>query len=545
VVSLVHELPGVIESMGLRARAQAIAACAQAVVFAGDEVRAAFERFAPLKPGQAVLRTQGLYKRNRFRDAAAIAGARAALRGKLGVPADARVVLNVGYADQRKGIDLFMEMGLRLVRADPRVHLAWVGHHDPELMPKLLGKIAASGLGAHFHFPGRDADTDPWYAGSDLLALTSREDPFPTVIMEALDVGVPVVAFAGAGGFDALLARTGELVPALDTAAFAAACARLLADDETRRRLGEEGRARVDRDYDFPAYVRDLLGLLGDGPRVSVVVPNYNYARYLPQRLASIFAQDPPPFEVIVLDDGSTDDSLAVLAELSKRHPIRVVAGEANSGSVFRQWQRGVREARGDLVWIAEADDLAEPNFLSSLLPAFRHPEVVMAYAQSRQIDPKGETLEPDYLDYVSDFDASRWEAPYFASLDQELRHGLAVKNTIPNVSAVLFRRSALASVLEQHLDEIAAFRVAGDWQVYVRVLELGHLAFEPDVLNLHRRHRGSVTLGGDSRRHLEEVRRVQEWIRSRHRLDAHARESAARYLDFLAGHLGVAARAG
>jgi glycosyltransferase involved in cell wall biosynthesis len=478
VVSLVHELPGVIEAMQLRPRAQAIAASAQAVVFAGDEVRAGFERFAPLKPGQAVLRTQGLYKRNRFRDAEAIAGARAALRERLGLPADARIVLNVGYADLRKGVDLFVEAGLQLARADARVHLAWVGHHDPDLMPKLRDKIAASGLGAHFHFPGRDADTDPWYAGSDLLALTSREDPFPTVIMEALDVGVPAVAFAGVGGFDALLARTGRLVPALDATAFAAACAQLLDDEEARRRLGEEGRALVERDYDFPAYVRDLLALLGDTPRVSVVLPNYNYARYLPQRLASIFAQEPQPFEVIVLDDGSTDDSLAVLAELSKRYPIRVVAGGPNSGSVFRQWQRGVREARGDLVWIAEADDLAEPNFLSTLLPAFRHPEVVMAYAQSRQIDPQGATLEPDYLEYVADFDASRWEAPYIASLEQELRHGLAVKNTIPNVSAALFRRTALASVLEQHLDEIAAFRVAGDWQAYVRVLELGHLAF-------------------------------------------------------------------
>jgi GT2 family glycosyltransferase len=363
--------------------------------------------------------------------------------------------------------------------------------------------------------------------------------------MEALDVGVPVVAFAGAGGFDALLERTGRLVPTVDAAAFADACAQLLADDEARRRLGEEGKAVVERDYDFPAYVRDLLGLLGDRPRVSVVVPNYNYARYLPQRLASIFAQDVQPFEVIVLDDGSTDDSLAVLAELSRRYPIRIVAGEANSGSVFRQWQRGVREARGDLVWIAEADDLCEPNFLSSLLPAFRHPDVVMAYAQSRQIDPKGATLEPDYLDYVADFDASRWQAPYVASLEQELRHGLAVKNTIPNVSAVLFRRAALATVLEQHLDEIAAFRVAGDWQAYVRVLELGHLAFEPAALNLHRRHRTSVTHGGDARKHLDEVRRVQEWIRSRHGLDAHSRESAGRYLEFLAGHLGVAAQEG
>jgi hypothetical protein len=546
VVSLVHELPGVIASMHLQAQAAAIAESAHSVVFAGEAVRAGFERFAALAPGQAVIRTQGLYKRNRFRDAQAIAGARAALRERLGIPADALVVLCVGYADLRKGADLFVRVGELLVRQDPRVHLVWLGHRDPALGPQLDALVAAAGLGAKVHFPGRDADTDPWYAGSDLYALTSREDPFPTVIMEALDVGVPVVAFAGAGGFDAMLARAGgRLAPALDVGAYARECAALLADAGERRRLGEAGRELVAREYDFPAYVGDLLGLLSGGPRVSVVVPNYNYARFLPARLASIFAQEPAPFEVIVLDDGSTDDSLAVLARLAREYPIRVVSGAANSGSVFRQWLRGVRAARGDLVWIAEADDLAEPGFLASLLPAFRRQDVVMAYCQSRQIDQHGATLEPDYLDYVAEFDATRWEQPYVATVEEELRHGLAVKNTIPNVSAALFRRGVLAEVLEQHLDEIVAFRVAGDWQAYLRVLENGAIAFEPKPLNLHRRHAGGVTIGGDARRHVDEVRRVQQWVQSRHGLDAGTRDAARQYLDFLAGHLGLAAKRG
>lgn len=542
VVSLVHELPGVIESMHLQAHARAIAAHASTVVFAGDAVRAGFERYAPLAAGQALLRTQGLYKRNRFRTPEAIADARAQLRARLGLAADALVVLGVGFADTRKGADLFVQMGSKLVREDARVHLVWLGHPDLALQPKLAALVTASGCAAHFHFPGRDPDTDPWYAGSDLYALTSREDPFPTVIMEALDVAVPVVAFAGVGGFDAMLARAGgRLVPALDVEAYARTCAALLADPGERRRLGEAGHALVAAEYDFPAYVRDLLGLFEAAPRVSVVVPNYNYARFLPQRLASIFAQRPAPFEVIVLDDGSSDDSLAVLAELSRQYPIRVLSGAGNSGSVFRQWLRGVREARGELVWIAEADDLAEPGFLASLAPAFDRPEVVMAYTQSRQIDERGAVLAPDYLDYVADFDAARWRAPFVAALDEELRRGLAVKNTVPNVSAVLFRRGALLEVLEQHLEEIAAFRVAGDWQAYLRLLEKGEIAFRPEALNLHRRHAAGVTLGGDAQRHFDEVRRVQQWIQARHGLDAGTRAAAERYLEFLAGYLGIA----
>ncbi|MEO8160119.1 MAG: hypothetical protein ABI588_01765, partial [Arenimonas sp.] len=160
---------------------------------------------------------------------------------------------------------------------------------------------------------------------------------------------------------------------------------------------------------------------------------------------------------------------------------------------------------------------------------------------QSRQIDQDGAALVPDYLDYVADFDASRWTEPFVASLEEELARGLAVKNTIPNVSAVLFRRETLAAVLDEHLEEILGFRVAGDWQTYLRVLERGDLAFQPQSNNLHRRHAASVTTGTDARQHFEEVQRVQRWVEARHPLDAATRAAARRYLEFLAAYLGLA----
>jgi glycosyltransferase involved in cell wall biosynthesis len=541
VVSLVHELAGVIEQMQLQPHAQALARHARHVVFAGEAVRAGFEAYAPLSAGQAVIRTQGLYKRNRFVDEEGRADARAQLRARLGLPADAQVLLGVGYADLRKGADLFVRIGQHLAGRRPGVHCVWLGHHDAALWPQLQAQLAAGGHAERFHFPGRDPDTDLWYAGSDVYALTSREDPFPTTIMEAMDAGLPVVAFAGAGGFEALLRRAGmPLAPGFEVEAFADRCAALLDPRGNRAQLAAAARALVEAEYDFGAYVGDLLQLAGDNPRVSVVVPNYNYARLLPQRIASIFAQTSTPFEVIVLDDCSTDDSLAVLAKLAETYPIRILPAEANSGSVFRQWQRGVREASGDLVWIAEADDLADPDFLAALLPAFRDPRVRMAYCQSRAIDESGAELASDYLDYVADFGDERWRGSFIAPLEEELRRGLAVKNTIPNASAALFRRDALAQVLDAHLAEIAAYRVAGDWQAYLRLLEGGMLAFEPRALNRHRRHAASVTLGGDRQRHFEEVRRVQEWVQQRHALDATTREAAARYLGFLSVHLGL-----
>jgi hypothetical protein len=542
VVSLVHELPGVIESYGLREHTHCIARDADLVVFADAAIRDGFEQFAPLDPSRTLIRPQGLYKKNRFQSATSLLEARTLLRQKFGLDPEALIVLCVGYADLRKGADLFVSIGERLISQDKRVHMLWLGHPDLELEPALRAQVEASGLGGHFHFPGRDSDTDAYYAGSDLYALTSREDPFPSVVMEAFDVSLPVVGFAGAGGFESLLRRGGgRLVPAFDLDRFASECADLLGDRAARERLGAEGKALVEAEFSFPDYVRELLGRCGmHPPTVSVIVPNFNYARYLPQRLASIFGQSLPPYEVIVLDDASTDDSLAVLAELSTSMPFRLINNKENSGSVFRQWQRGVEAARGDFVWIAEADDLSEPEFLRCVISAFDRPDLAMSYCQSTQIDAQGQMLCPDYLDYVSDFGSDRWRSAFVTNLDEELRRGLAVKNTIPNVSAVVFRRDVLVSVLARHADEIASFRIAGDWMTYLQVLAHGGIAFQPQALNHHRRHASGITIGSENRPHLDEVQRVQHWVAERFGVDETTRGAAAAYIGFLHQYFGL-----
>jgi O-antigen biosynthesis protein len=92
-------------------------------------------------------------------------------------------------------------------------------------------------------------------------------------------------------------------------------------------------------------YLFDLCDLLGfKRPRISVVVPNYNYARYLRQRLTSFRAQTCPILDVIMLDDASTDDSLAVLDELAREmQELRVVRNDRNGGSAIKQWARSGR----------------------------------------------------------------------------------------------------------------------------------------------------------------------------------------------------------
>src|ERR1700756_5018477 len=99
-------------------------------------------------------------------------------------------------------------------------------------------------------------------------------------------------------------------------------------------------------------------------PTVSVIVPNYNHARFLPKRIDSILRQSFQDFELILLDDCSTDDSRSILSQHASDPRVRIEFNQVNSGSPFKQWNRGVGLARGQYIWIAESDDYADERFL-------------------------------------------------------------------------------------------------------------------------------------------------------------------------------------
>jgi hypothetical protein len=103
-------------------------------------------------------------------------------------------------------------------------------------------------------------------------------------------------------------------------------------------------------------------------PLLSVVMPNYNHARYLGRAIAALRAQERPADEIIVVDDGSTDDSLAVLAALRGNNgDLSIVASDCNRGALVAL-QRGLEAARGRYVYFAAADDTVLPGFFATAL---------------------------------------------------------------------------------------------------------------------------------------------------------------------------------
>jgi glycosyltransferase involved in cell wall biosynthesis len=511
VLSWIHELPTFIELFGGKATIEVVQAASRKIIVPADVVRdSLIERFA-IDPDRVRTHYNGVDPRTESLSREVM---RRVVREELGLPAEAQIVLGCGTVDLRKGADLFVGMARRFLTDPgaaalaPRTWFIWVGQGtDAELRRWLLHDAAIGGLEDRIRFIGPRADTAGAFLAADLFVLTSREDPCPLANQEAMESGLAVVAFRGSGGGPEVLGDAGVVVPYLDVDAMAAAVRDLLADPARRAAMGQLGRARIRGDFTWPRFMEQFLELLqtdyqyfpAQRLKVSVIVPNYRHARFLEDRLRSIFDQTYRPHEIFFLDDASPDDSVDVARRLAAAAPVpmRILVNEQNAGT-FRQWIKGLELVTGDLVWIAEADDAAHPEFLERLVPEFYDPEVVLAYCQSAVIGSQGEKLEDNFLAHTDDISTTRWRSRYSASGIDEVELALSQKNTIPNASAVLFRRPHRLDCAE----ELVNLRFAGDWLFYASQVRTGKIAYLAEALNFHRRHEQTNThhsLRGDT----------------------------------------------
>jgi glycosyltransferase involved in cell wall biosynthesis len=241
-------------------------------------------------------------------------------------------------------------------------------------------------------------------------------------------------------------------------------------------------------------------------PKVSIIIPNYNHAAFLEQRIDSIRKQTFRDYELIILDDGSTDGSLNIIRRHRELEPaVRISVNERNSGNPFKQWDRGVELARGDYVWIAESDDLASPEFLAEMTPVLdRHRDVGLVHCRTVYVDDSGARIErPPETD-------ERRQGDYFNTGRDEVEQYLCQYNTIPNVSGILFRRSSYAAAAPADAD----MQYCGDWFLYIRLLMQANIAYRAKPLNFFRFHEGSSRKRYYAdQRYLHELLRVYAFV--------------------------------
>ena len=225
-----------------------------------------------------------------------------------------------------------------------------------------------------------------------------------------------------------------------------------------------------------------LLDFLQGKNSISVIVPNYNHAPFLEQRLDSIFNQTLAPDEVIVLDDASTDDSVNIIKAYGKG--IKLIVNELNGGSPFLQWKKGLAAASGRLVWIAESDDFADECFLEkAVAPFISDPSCSMSFVRSLLCDAEGKDthVHPNQI---------KMDKAFGMEGDKFIRRYLAKKNTVVNASSVLFcRKDALET--ENGYENYGG---AGDILFWSGVAGKGKVYYTPAPLNHFRQHGNNRT---------------------------------------------------
>jgi len=248
-------------------------------------------------------------------------------------------------------------------------------------------------------------------------------------------------------------------------------------------------------------------------PAVSVIVPNYNHARFLRKRVDSILQQTFQDFELILLDDCSTDDSRSILSSYAADPRVRIDFNDANSGSPFKQWNKGVHLARGEYVWIAESDDYADPRFLERLVAVLdADPQVAFAYCRSWRVSADGD-LDGFTDFYLTDIDPYRWAKDYYADGREECRNYFVRANSVPNASAVAFRRS----IYEYAGGADESLYLCGDWKLWAAMALTGKVAYLAEPLNHFRFHSASVRSNSEQLKvDVVEHLRVVSWILER-----------------------------
>lgn len=227
-------------------------------------------------------------------------------------------------------------------------------------------------------------------------------------------------------------------------------------------------------------------------PTVSVILPNYNHAQFLKQRIDSILNQTYQDFELIILDDHSSDNSISIINEYTNNlHVSHILINRQNSGSPFRQWQKGFSFVKGKYIWIAESDDFASPVFLESMVSLLEKDEKSsLAFCGSHMVDENGEKTPIDW-----DRNKQReGTISFFPSYDF-LFNRMLISNSLYNASMVLFRKSSLQAVNNDFL----SFNYTGDWMFFAQICSTGNIYRYNGKLNYFRQHTAKVSPKGDS----------------------------------------------
>lgn len=258
--------------------------------------------------------------------------------------------------------------------------------------------------------------------------------------------------------------------------------------------------------------------------RISIIVPNYNHYQYLSLRIESILNQSFQDFELILLDDHSSDESWDLMQSYSTNPKVSFcIRNDNNSGSPFKQWNKGIQLAKGEFIWIAESDDWAEPHFLEQCVSFLKSGDLAMVVASSDYIDFENKIIG----ELMNDFPSGNIDGNYFC------QDHMYFRNSILNASAVVFSRSKIKSEI---LKTISEFKLSGDHFFWVQLMKDQRIGIIDEKLNHFRWHGKSVRATESHKlTELLEGIQIKNWMEDHYTIGPLEKSNARRnaYLTF------------
>ena len=269
--------------------------------------------------------------------------------------------------------------------------------------------------------------------------------------------------------------------------------------------------------------------------KISVVIPNYNYEKFFLTRIYSILAQTEKIYEVIILDDCSKDNSRVlidkVVEKISPYMNVQKVYNETNSGCAFKQWKKGFELAKGDYVWIAEADDCCDKTLLKNIIkPIKQYPNIYISYSDTAFINAWDKIILPTIKPEIDIRKTNHWESDFVDSGLEEIEKYTFLNCIIANVSSCIIKRDNYDDIFEKIID----YKQAGDWLFYVSVMKKGDIAFCNKPLNYYRLHGNNVTSVTKKQRHFDEIVKIHGEIRKMIKMTEWHEEEIQKRYDFL-----------
>jgi len=298
---------------------------------------------------------------------------------------DEKIILTIGRLVERKGQDMVIRSLPMVLEKYPRLRYMIVG--DGPSAPNLKNLVHKLSLERFVTFTGAIEDRSekkyPFYQLADVFVMPTREikaqedvESFGLVYLEAQAAGCPVIIGRAGGTKETIVEGvTGFAVNPENEQEIAECIIKILSDKVLRKTMSEKGKEWVTGTFNWNKQIKKLFFVLEDlsvdkdskfQPAISVIIPAYQSAKTIDSTLASIYQQKFSDYEIILVNDGSTDTLLDLLKKYGDQ--ISVISQENRGAAAARN--KGAAKAKGKYLFFCDADIILNPLCLEKMVRA-------------------------------------------------------------------------------------------------------------------------------------------------------------------------------